>query len=185
MNTSKVQFDAVTSSNVSKSTVNAGKVCRISALAAGAVLLIAGAPAMAADNATATASANIIAPLAVTSTQNLAFGNILAGTGGTVTISPTDARTKGGGVTLLAGATPTAAHFHVVGDTTGGATYAVTYSKADLAGPGPSLALSAITPDVTPTSGTADIKVGATITIASGQTAGTYTGSVTATATYN
>jgi hypothetical protein len=45
--------------------------------------------------------------------------------------------------------------------------------------------LSAITADVAPTSGDADIKVGATITLASGQTAGAYSGSVTATATYN
>ena len=45
--------------------------------------------------------------------------------------------------------------------------------------------LSAITPDSTPTTGNANIKVGATITVASGQTPGTYTGSLTATATYD
>jgi hypothetical protein len=73
----------------------------------------------------------------------------------------------------------------VAADTTGAATYAVAYTKTDLSGPGPALALSAITADVSPTSGDADIKVGATIPLASGQTAGTYSGSVTATATYN
>jgi FtsH-binding integral membrane protein len=148
-------------------------------------LLFAAGAAHAADNATATASANIITPIAVTSSQNLVFGNLLAGTGGAVTVSPLDARTKSGGVTLLTGTTPTAAHFHVAADTTGGATYAVAYTKTDLSGPGPALVLSAITADVAPTSGDADIKVGATITLASGQTAGTYSGSVTATATYN
>jgi hypothetical protein len=158
---------------------------KIFALTAAALLIAAGAPAVAADNATATASANIITPIAVTSSQNLMFGNLLAGSGGTVTVSPLDARSKSGGVTLLSGTSPKAAHFHVTADTTGGATYAVAYTKTDLSGPGPALALSAITPDVTPTSGDADIKVGATITIASGQTAGTYSGSVTATATYN
>jgi len=154
-------------------------------LAASAALTFLGlaAPAFAADNATATATANIITPLAVTSDQNLVFGNMLAGGGGTVTVAPNDART--GTVTLLSGTTPTAAHFKVVGDTTGGATYAVAYTKVDLAGPGPALAISAITPDVTPTSGTANIKVGATITIAAAQAPGVYTGSLTATATYN
>ena len=157
---------------------------KLFALTAVAMLSLA-APAFAADNATATASANIITPIAVTSDQNLVFGNLLAGSGGTVTVSPLDARSKSGGVTLLSGTSPKAAHFHVAADTTGGATYAVAYTKTDLSGPGPALALSAITPDVTPTSGDADIKVGATITIASGQAAGTYSGSVTATATYN
>ncbi|HEY8004590.1 MAG TPA: DUF4402 domain-containing protein, partial [Phenylobacterium sp.] len=135
-------------------------------LVASAALAILGAaaPAFAADNATATATANIITPIAVTSDQNLVFGNVLAGSGGTVTIAPNDGRT--GTVTLLSGTSPKAAHFHVAADTTGGATYAVGYTKADLAGPGPSLVVSAITPDTTPTSGNADIKVGATITIA-------------------
>jgi Mat/Ecp fimbriae major subunit len=152
--------------------------------AAVATLALSGASAaFAADNATATATANVITPLSVTSDQNLVFGNLLAGTGGTVTVSPTNVRT--GTVTLLAGVAPLAAHFHVVGDTTGGATYAVTYGKTDLAGPGASLVLSAITADSAPTTGTADIKVGATITIANGQAAGTYLGSLTATATYN
>ena len=162
-----------------------GQMGAMFALTAAVLVFGAARPALAADNATATASANIITPLAVTSSQNLAFGNILAGTGGTVTVAPTGARAKSGGVTLLAGTSPTAAQFHVTADTTGGATYTMSYSKTDLAGPGPALALSAITPDVTPTSGSADIKVGATITIASGQTPGTYTGSITATATYN
>jgi len=158
---------------------------KIFALTAAALLAGVAAPALAADNATATASANVITPIAVTSDQNLVFGNLLAGTGGTVTVSPLDARAKTGGVTLLSGTAPKAAHFHVTADTTGGATYAIAYTKTDLSGPGPALALSAITPDVTPTSGNADIKVGATITIASGQAAGVYSGSVTATATYN
>lgn len=165
--------------------ISRSKVGKLFALTATTLMIGAAAQAHAADNATATASANIITPLAVTSSQNLAFGNILAGTGGTVTVAPTGARSGSGGVTLLTGTTPTAAKFRVVGDTTGGATYAVTYSKTDLSGPGAALALSAITPDVTPTSGSADINVGATITIASGQTPGTYTGSLTATATYN
>jgi hypothetical protein len=156
---------------------------KIFALTAAALLAAAAAPALAADNATATASANVITPIAVTSDQNLVFGNLLAGAGGTVTVSPLDARAKSGGVTLLSGTAPKAAHFHVTADTTGGATYAIAYTKTDLSGP--ALALSAITPDVTPTSGNADIKVGATITIASRQAAGVYSGSVTATATYN
>lgn len=40
----------------------------------------------------------------------LAFGRFVAGTGGTVTISPAGARTRGGGVTLLT-STPTSASF--------------------------------------------------------------------------
>ena len=153
--------------------------------AAALALIGAAAPAFAADNATATANANIITPLTVTSDQNLVFGNILAGTGGTVVVAPNDGRTKTGGVTLLGGTTATAAHFHVAADTTGGATYTVAYTKVDLTGPGTAMAISAITPDnATPSGTSVDLKVGATITVASGQTPGVYAGSITATATY-
>ena len=144
-----------------------------------------GAPAFAADNATATASVNVITPISVTKTQDLVFGNILAGTGGTVVVGTTDNRTFTGGVTLLSGTTAKSAKFDVVADTTGGASYQMSYSKVDLTGPGTPIAISAITPSVTGSqSGNKTIAVGATITVASGQTPGAYSGSVTATATY-
>jgi hypothetical protein len=47
------------------------------------------------------------------------------------------------------------------------------------------MALVLGTPDSAPTSGTHDTSIGGTITVADGQAAGTYVGSVTATATYN
>ncbi|MDB5451853.1 MAG: hypothetical protein JWO33_431 [Caulobacteraceae bacterium] len=153
--------------------------------AAALAILAVGTQAFAADNATATATANIVTPISVTSDQNLIFGNLLAGTGGTVVVSPLDARTKTGGITLLTGVAPKAAHFAIVADTNGGATYVVSYTKTDLTGAGPDLVISAITSDTAPTSGNASTKVGATITVASAQAPGTYTGSLTATAVYN
>ena len=143
------------------------------------------APAFAADNATATASANIVTPVSVTKTQDLVFGNVLAGTGGTVTVGTSDNRSSTGGVTLLSGTTPRSASFSVVADTIGGATYQMGYSKVDLTGPGAPMAISGITPSASGSlSGNHTIAVGATITVASGQTPGAYSGSITATATY-
>lgn len=152
-----------------------------------AALLLAGVAtqAMADDNATATATANIITPIAVTKTQDLAFGNILAGSGGDVTVNSDDTTGVTGGVTLLTGSPVTAAHFHVVGDTNGGATYHVDYTKTNLTSGVNSMILVLGLPDTTPTSGTHDTKIGGTITVANAQAPGTYTGSVTATATYN
>lgn len=53
-------------------------------------------------SATATASANIIQPLEITKTADLAFGNIASGTAdGTVVIAVDGSRTSTGGVTLI------------------------------------------------------------------------------------
>jgi hypothetical protein len=154
-------------------------------IGAAIALGLAAAPAFAADNATATASANIVTPISVSKTQDLVFGNVLAGTGGSVTVGTTDNRSFSGGVTLLSGTAPRSASFSIAADTIGGATYQMSYSKVDLSGPGAAMAISNITPSLTGVlSGNQTIAVGATITVASGQTPGAYSGSITATATY-
>jgi hypothetical protein len=66
-------------------------------------------------SATATASANIIQPLEIAKTADLAFGNIASGTAdGTVVIAVDGSRTSTGGVTLIeAGNVSNAASFDV------------------------------------------------------------------------
>ena len=153
--------------------------------AAALALIAVAAPAFAADNDTATAPANIITPIAVTKTQDLVFGNILAGTGGSVTVAADGSLSSTGGVTLLAGTASSAAHFHIVGDTTGGATYHVNYSKTNMISGANSMTLTLGAPDSAPTSGTHDTSIGGTIAVGNAQAPGVYTGSVTATAAYD
>ena len=68
-------------------------------------------------SATATASANIIQPLEIVKTADLAFGNIASGTSeGTGVIATDGARTSTGGVTLIeAGNVSNAASFDING----------------------------------------------------------------------
>ena len=69
--------------------------------------------------ATATASATILAPIALTKTVDMNFGNLAVNaTPGTIELSPASARTATGGVTFLPSnaGTITAASFEVVED---------------------------------------------------------------------
>ena len=163
---------------------------KILGAAAAVAILAASAPAFAAVSDSAPATVNIITPLSVTASGSLNFGNILSGAGGTVVVSNAGVRSAGtiAGTELLGGVASTAPNFHVVGDTLGGAQYHMSYVTAPLhnAG-GTDMPLSSLTPsNVSGTlSGTVDITVGATLTVGATQTPGTYTGSITATATYN
>jgi hypothetical protein len=68
-------------------------------------------------SATATASATIITPIAISKTVDMNFGNIaVSGTGGTVVLAPAGTRTSTGGVTLpVVAGTVAAASFTVTG----------------------------------------------------------------------
>ena len=144
--------------------------------------------------ATATATGTIITPITITKNADMSFGNIAvqAATGGTVVLAPAGTRTSTSGVTLPATTgTVTAAAFTV--DGTGSLTYSITLpSTATLTRASGSETMTAGTftsnPSGTGTlsSGTQDIAVGATLTVAAGQVPGVYTsGNFNVTVNYN
>jgi len=149
-------------------------------------LLSAAAPAFA-ISANADAKANVIVPITVTKTADLVFGNILSGPAGNVVVDAAGGRT--GSATLLAGVTPTAAHFNVTADTLGGSLYTLSYSSTALTHTNNTDTMAlAISPSVTAAankSGNLSIDIGGTLTVGSNQVAGVYTGSVTVSAIYN
>lgn len=173
-----------------------------SALVAGAAGFVS-LPAVSADNATASATAVVLTPIAVTKFADMAFGNLVAGNDD-VTISTSGARTKSGTTGLPSGGTtPAAARFDVTGS--GAATFSIDYTGSDsvltsgsdtmaiawiseaVATSGGSTGKTATTTDATGTlaSGAAYIFVGAKLTVGSTQPAGTYTGVVKVTVAYN
>ena len=147
-----------------------------------AVVLVAGitATANAQVTGTATGSATIITPIAITKTVDMNFGNIAVGASlGTVVLATDNTRTKSGGVTLPAAAgTVTAAQFTVtgLGTSTFSITLPTTYSIAS-----GSNTMNIDTFTSTPSGigtlvgGSLTIKVGATLDVAASQAAGSYT----------
>jgi hypothetical protein len=144
--------------------------------------------------ATATATATVITPISILKNADMNFGNIAvqSATGGTVVLDPAGTRTSTLGVTLpSANGTVSAAAFTVTGS--GNSTYAITLpSSVTLTHSGgvETMAASSFTSNPSATgalsSGTQDIAVGATLTVAAGQLAGVYTsGSFDVTVNYN
>lgn len=149
---------------------------------------------------TATASGTVVAPLAITAANNLAFGTFAAQTGGSVTVSTSGARTVGGAV-LPIGGTPGAARFDIVG--VANSTYTIVLSGSTTlvnttGGGAETMALtrtSSLTANNTTSGNVAtgllsagglqSLYVGGTLTVASGQVFGVYTGTVIATVEYN
>lgn len=143
-------------------------------------------------SATATASATIVTPLALTKTTDMSFGNLsVNATPGTITLPAAAApvRTRTGGVTLMPGGTVTAAYFALTG--LSGATFSVTLpadGAVTLTGPGAPIVANTFTSSATGTltGGTENFYVGTTLAIAASQTAGVYTSAAfTVTVNYN
>lgn len=175
-------------------------------LALSALVLLGGAgmrAAQALDNATATATAIVLQPIAVTKSADLVFGNLVAGNGD-VTVATDGARTRNGTAVLPSGVTPAAARFDVTGAGTQSFTIDYTGSDTTLSdGATHTMAIdwiTEVTATATPTgktnaatdattgtltSGAAYIYVGAVLTVGSSQTPGTYTGVVKVTLAYN
>lgn len=161
-------------------------------------------PSQAANNDTATATAVVLQPIAVTKSADLVFGNVVAGNGD-VTVATDGTRTKTGSTVLPSGgAAPAAARFDVTG--TGNNTFSIDYTGSDTTlsdGSGHTMAIDWITEAVgtaSPTgktnpatdattgtlnAGAAYIYVGAVLTVGGAQVAGTYTGIVKVTVDYN
>lgn len=155
-------------------------------------LLVQGAAVQAAD-ATGTASATVVTPIAISNTAGIAFGKLSAGTGGTVVMSTAGERTKSGGVVLLSGTAGNAAAFNVTGDAS--ATYAITLPSSAVTithsvDNTKTMNIGTFTsnPSATGTlsaGGAQTVNVGATLTVASAQTAGSYSGNFTVSVEYN
>lgn len=131
----------------------------------------------------------------LTNTGALSFGSFTAGTGGTVTVSAAGARSKSGGVILVSqGGVAAAAQFTVSG--TPSATFTITLPADGTVflsdGASGSMALNSFTSNPPNTAsagllsggGTANVSVGATLTVGNAQTPGNYSGSFTVTVNY-
>ena len=173
------------------------KIALASAFALGATVLSGGASA--ANNASATATATVVTPIAITKAVDLVFGSFYPGASiGTVDVNTNGTRSVSGGVTSASGgATPSAAKFDVTGQ--GSATYTIAYaSGVTLTGPGSPMALTQIS-DLTgaggaatlvaagalTAGGTQSIYIGGSLAVGANQTAGAYSGNISATVVYN
>ena len=144
-------------------------------------------------SASATASANIIQPLEIVKTADLAFGNIASGTSeGTVVIATDGARTSTGGVTLIeAGNVSNAASFDVNGLADASFTIEVPASIViETEGGADQMTVdnfvSSLGADsVLDANGEATLNVGATLNVSAQQAAGLYSGSFDVIVAYN
>jgi len=152
----------------------------------------AGARALA---ALATLSAISVAhaqQVVLSNTRGLDFGRFVAGTGGTITVSPTGVRSRSGGVVLLNSPTVGSASFNV-GKSSNGAGKAVIISvpangSTRLNSGGNSMAVNTFVNNPAsiasvPNGGT-PLSVGATLSVAPNQPAGNYTGSFSLTVNF-
>lgn len=132
-------------------------------------------------SASASISATIIHPIAISKTVDLNFGNVAVGTLGTVVLSPASNRSTTGGVTLPSTqGTVAAASFIVTGKSN--YTYSITLpSEAITINDAGSNSMTVGSWTSTPTStgtligGTSTLFVGATLNVSASQTPGVYT----------
>lgn len=174
-------------------------------MAAGLVLAASGMAMAAGDTATVTdvaATATVITPISIANTDStgLAFGNIVAKSGGGTVVVPaiagTPTRTGTAGLMTASSGTVTAAKFTATGQS--GAAYTVTVPATDevvnTTGVGAeTMALSAFTSKLadgstapgTLTGGSEVFYVGATLTVAANQVPGAYEGAFDVSVNYN
>ena len=144
-------------------------------------------------SAAATASANIIQPIEIVKTADLAFGNIASGTAeGTVTIAVDGSRTATGGVTLIeAGNVSNAAAFDINGYADASFTIEVPASIViETEGGADQMTVDNFVSSLGAESmldanGAATLEVGATLNVAAQQAAGLYSGSFDVIVAYN
>lgn len=160
--------------------------------------------AWAADNATATATAAVLAPISIAKSIDMIFGNVTGGNG-LVTLSTAGARSKAGTTALpTSGSSPAAAKFSVTGTgnntfsisttgsdtnlTSGSDTMAITWLiEAQSGATAASGITSAGSNSTTGTlaTGAAVIYGGGLLTVGASQAAGSYTGNLVVTVAYN
>ncbi len=126
--------------------------------------------------------------LTINSTQNLSFGKLAAGSGGTVVVAPNGARSRTGGITLLSSGMGAEAIFSVSVDIPG--TYSISLpASAVLTSGAFSMNVDTFT-SLPVDSGSvstipSNLQVGATLQVASNQQSGTYSGTFSVILTYN
>lgn len=153
------------------------------------VVLLAFTAGAFAQSATATATAVIVSPIAISRTADMSFGNIIADTdGGTVVLVPAGTRTLNGLTSPSIVGTVTAASFTVTGLT--GATYSITLpANHTISSGGNNMVVDTFTSNPsgtgTLTGGTETLNVGATLNVGGAQPAGTYTNAAGFTVTVN
>jgi hypothetical protein len=154
---------------------------RLRVLAASVFVLGMASTAQGQVTASATATAVIVTPIAITKTVDMSFGNVAVSptNAGTVILAPAGTRTLTGGVTLpFDNGTVTAATFKVDGQ--GNYTYAITLptSALTITSGLNTMTVTAFESDPSGTgalsAGTQNVNVGATLNVAAGQPAGTY-----------
>jgi hypothetical protein len=151
-------------------------------------------------NATASAAATIVAPIAISKNVDMDFGNVaVSAAPGTVVLTPIGGRSTTGGVTLPATAgTVTAASFGVSGQAS--FTYSITLPAGATTisdGAAATMTVTTWTSNPTPTgaldgTGNQTLTVGATLNVGGSQTPGAYSsgaaggsGDFTVTVNYN
>jgi predicted RecA/RadA family phage recombinase len=133
------------------------------------------------------------AQIAISNAGALAFGKFAAGSGGTVTVSTSGARTSSGGVVLLSSGAGAAAAFNISDPDTGNLTktYIITLpanGTVALASGSNSMAVNDFVSDPSGSSimvtGTQTLTVGATLSVGANQPVGNYSGSFSVTVNY-
>ena len=134
------------------------------------------------STATASTTAVLVTPIAISKTTDLHFGTVAASaTAGTVVLDYADTRATTGGVTLPAGSTTQkTAVFAVTGEGTSTFSISIPSSPITLTGSvSGSMTVGSFVADLGATgtlvAGAKNIKVKATLNVGSGQPAGTYT----------
>jgi hypothetical protein len=158
-----------------------------------AAFAVAITPSAFAVDATGTSSATVMQPLTIAAVGTLAFGKFGVGAGGSVTVSPSGARTSAG-IVEMGGAT-SAVRFDVAGEI--GSTYSILIVPAALTSGANSMTFAPIS-DLTGANittgtvssgalaaGTQSIFVGGTLTVGAAQAPGVYSGNLVATVLYN
>jgi hypothetical protein len=158
-----------------------------------AVSMAVSATAFAQETATATTSSTVVTPISISNTAGLLFGNIAVNNvGGSVVIAPDGTRTQTDGVTLPATTgTFNAAQFTVGGQD--GYTYSIQLPEASFnltdGSSTETMPVTNVISDPTTTgqlsSSAQVISVGAKLTVAGSQAAGTYTNTTDLTVTVN
>lgn len=146
--------------------------------------------ARAATSSSAGATADIVAPIAISNVDptGLVFGQIVPTANGTVTIAPDGSRTSTG-VQVVPSSLANAAHFQVTGNAAN--TYSIALPSAITISNGPNnMTVDAFTstPSGTGTldgTGKQNVNVGATLRVSNNQAAGRYTGTFTVSVAYN
>ena len=160
-------------------------------LAAGLLALTSGTAFAASGNtstANGTATALVVAPIVLTHTSGavLNFGKFTVGAGGTVVVTPTGAGSTTSDVGFVPGSTTSADSFSIVGDPN--RSYSITTTGGNVSNGSKSMSFSTLASATSGTlgsTGSGSFTVGGTLTVTGTETAGAYTGTYSATVTYN